>query len=243
MDLKDYNIDMKKIPKHVAIIMDGNGRWAKKRLMPRTAGHKVGVERVRDIIKAVDKLNIKYLTLYAFSTENWKRPSDEVGVLMQLLANYLKKEIDELDRKNVRIRVLGELDRIPKKVREEIEKAIIRTKDNDNIVLNIALNYGSRLEIIRAVKNIVEDCSNEKLDIERLDEEKFKEYLYTEDQPDPDLMIRTSGEQRLSNFLLYQLAYSEFIFTETAWPDFTEDEFFKAIELYQNRNRRFGDIK
>ncbi len=238
-----HNIDMDNVPKHIAIIMDGNGRWAKKRFLPRTAGHKAGVERVRDVIKAVDKLNIKYLTLYAFSTENWKRPKDEVGILMNLLATYLKKEIDELDEKGVRIRVLGSLDRIPEKVRQEIENSIERTRENDNIVLNIALNYGSRDEIIRAVKDIVHDYEHGIVNIEDIDEESFKNYLYTENQPDPDLMIRTSGEHRLSNFLLYQLAYSEFVFTETAWPDFTEEKLFEIIEQYQKRDRRFGGLK
>ncbi len=243
MGLEDYNIDMDNIPKHVAIIMDGNGRWAKKRHMPRTAGHKVGVERVRDVIKGADKLNIRHLTLYAFSTENWKRPKEEVGVLMNLLASYLKKEINELDREGVRIRVLGELDRIPEKVRKEIESAVERTSENDNINLNIALNYGSRLEIVRAVKMISEKVKDGELEIDDINEESFKDYLYTAGQPDPDLMIRTSGEERLSNFLLYQLAYGEFIFTETPWPEFTEDRFFEMIELYQQRNRRFGAIK
>lgn len=242
MGLESYDIDKEKVPKHVAIIMDGNGRWAKRRFLPRTAGHKVGIERVRDVITAADELGIKHLTLYAFSTENWKRPVEEVGVLMSLLAEYLKKELTELNEKGVKIRVLGELDRIPEKVRTEVLNSIESTKDNDNIVLNIALNYGSRLEMIRGIKSVVKDVASGKLDIDDLDEESFKNYLYTEDQPDPDLVIRTSGEQRLSNFLLYQVAYSEFIFTETPWPEFNKDRFYETIEKFQKRNRRFGGI-
>lgn len=237
------NIDMNNLPKHIAIIMDGNGRWAKKRFLPRTAGHKVGVERVRDVIQTVYDLKIKHLTLYAFSTENWKRPEDEVGVLMNLLASYLKKEINELDEKGVKIKVLGELDRIPVKIREEIESSVERTKNNNSLTFNIALNYGSRMEIVRGVKNAIKDYENGIIDIDDINEESFKDYLYTEGQPDPDLMIRTSGEYRLSNFLLYQLAYSEFIFTDTAWPDFGKEKLIEVIKEYQKRDRRFGGVK
>jgi undecaprenyl diphosphate synthase len=241
--LKPSNkLDLEKLPNHIAIIMDGNGRWAKKRLLPRTAGHKVGVERVRDIIKAADELNIKYLTLYAFSTENWKRPQEEVDMLMKLLAEYLKRELKELDKNGVRINVLGDLEEIPDRVRAEIIKSIETTKNNQNIVLNIALNYGSRQEIIRAVKSISSDVLNSELKIDEVDEEVFKKYLYTTGQPDPDMVIRTSGEQRISNFLLYQIAYSEFIFTDVLWPDFKKENLYEAIIEFQRRKRRFGGI-
>lgn len=235
-------IDTEKLPEHIAIIMDGNGRWAKKRFLPRTAGHKVGVERVRDAIKTVDELGIKYLTLYAFSTENWKRPQDEVQMLMKLLAEYLKKELDELHRNGVRIRVLGSLDEIPEKVRTEILNSMEKTKDNDNIVLNIALNYGSRQEIVRGIREFASDVLEGKKDLDSLDEESFKDYLYTGSQPDPDMVIRTSGEERISNFLLYQIAYSELIFTDTLWPDFKKENLHEAIAEFQKRKRRFGGI-
>lgn len=235
-------IDTEKLPKHIAIIMDGNGRWAKKRLLPRTAGHKVGVERVRDAIKAVDELGIKYLTLYAFSTENWKRPQEEVQMLMKLLAEYLKRELDELHKNGVRIRVLGSLDEIPEKVRAEILNSIEKTKDNDNIVLNIALNYGSRQEIVRGIREFASEVLEGKRDLDSLDEESFKGYLYTGSQPDPDMVIRTSGEERISNFLLYQIAYSELIFTDTLWPDFKKENLHEAIAEFQKRKRRFGGI-
>lgn len=242
MTKPSIKIDLEKLPNHIAIIMDGNGRWAKKRFLPRTAGHKVGVERVRDIIKAVDELNIKYLTLYAFSTENWKRPQDEVQMLMKLLAEYLKRELDELHKNGVRIRVLGSLEEIPDRVRDEILNSIEKTKENENIILNIALNYGSRQEIIRGIKAFSRDLIEGNASIESLDEESFKTYLYTENQPDPDMVIRTSGEERISNFLLYQIAYSELIFTDTPWPDFKKENLHKAIAEFQNRKRRFGGI-
>ncbi|WP_069649574.1 isoprenyl transferase [Caloranaerobacter ferrireducens] len=235
-------IDKNKLPRHVAIIMDGNGRWAKKRFLPRTAGHKEGVERVKEIVKACGNLGIEYLTLYAFSTENWARPKDEVDTLMKLLVEYLRKELDTLHKNNVRIMVLGNIDELPDLPKKEIIKAIEKTKNNEKLILNIALNYGSRDEIIQAVRNIILDVKHNKINIEEINKENFKKYLYTRNQPDPDLLIRTSGEQRVSNFLLYQIAYSEFYFTNTLWPDFKEEHLYKAILEYQNRERRFGKI-
>lgn len=236
------SIDKSKLPKHIAIIMDGNGRWAKRRFLPRTAGHKEGVERVKEIVRACGNLGIKYLTLYAFSTENWARPKDEVDTLMKLLVEYLRKELDTLHRNNVKVKVLGNIDELPDLPKKEIIKAIEKTKKNEKLVLNIALNYGSRDEIIQAVRNIILDIIHNKIDIDEINKENFQKYLYTSDQPDPDLLIRTSGEQRVSNFLLYQIAYSEFYFTNTLWPDFKEEHLYKAILEYQNRERRFGKI-
>ncbi|WP_427338685.1 isoprenyl transferase [Caloranaerobacter sp. DY30410] len=235
-------IDKNKLPRHIAIIMDGNGRWAKKRFLPRTAGHKEGVERVKEIVKACGNLGIEYLTLYAFSTENWARPKDEVDTLMKLLVEYLRKELDTLHKNNVRIKVLGNIDELPDLPKKEIIKAIEKTKNNKKLILNIALNYGARDEIIEAVRNIILDVKHNKIDIEEINKENFKKYLYTSNQPDPDLLIRTSGEQRVSNFLLYQIAYSEFYFTNTLWPDFKEEHLYRAILEYQNRERRFGKI-
>lgn len=235
-------IDKTKLPKHVAIIMDGNGRWAQKRFLPRTAGHREGVERVKEIVETCGNLGIKYLTLYAFSTENWSRPKDEVDTLMKLLVEYLRKELDTLHKNNVRIRVLGNIDELPELPKKEIIKAIEKTKNNEKLVLNIALNYGARDEIIQAIKKIIIDINQKKMNIEELNKENFKKYLFTKEQPDPDLLIRTSGEQRLSNFLLYQIAYTEFYFTNILWPDFKEEHFYRAILEYQKRERRFGKI-
>lgn len=239
---KESKIDFSRLPKHIAIIMDGNGRWAKKRLLPRSAGHKAGVERVKEIVKAAGDIGIKYLTLYAFSTENWKRPKNEVDYLMQLLVEYLRKELEVLHRNNVRINVLGDLDKLPKTAKEEVIKAIEKTKSNNKLNLNIALNYGGRGEIIRAIKYCISDIIDNKIDLESITEDSFKKYLYTKEQPDPDLLIRPSGELRISNFLLYQIAYTEFCFTNVYWPDFTKEHLYEAIIDYQKRERRFGGI-
>lgn len=235
-------INLDKLPKHVAIIMDGNGRWAKKRFLPRTAGHKEGMERVKEIVEAASNLGIKYLTLYAFSTENWKRPKEEVDTLMKLLVQYLKSELDRLHKNNIKINILGDITKLPKLAREEVIKAVDTTKNNDKMVLNIALNYGGRDEIVFAVQNILNDIKLGTLDINDLDSNVFSKYLYTDDQPDPDLLIRPSGELRVSNFMLYQIAYSEFWFSDICWPDFREECFYKAIVDYQKRNRRYGGI-
>ena len=236
-------LDMNKIPQHIAIIMDGNGRWAKKRKLPRSMGHKAGVETIRKIVKESKRLGIKYLTLYAFSTENWKRPKEEVGALMQLLVVYLKREVAELNKNGVKINVLGDMLKFPAECREELNKAIEITNNNTEINLNLALNYGGRDEIVRAMKLIIGDLEDDKIKKEDISEDLISNYIYTKGMPDPDLIIRPSGEQRISNFLLWQCAYSEFWYSDIAWPDFKEEDLQKAILDYQNRDRRFGGVK
>lgn len=238
-----YNIDLSNIPTHIAIIMDGNGRWAKERLLPRTVGHKAGVEAIRAVIKECSALGVKHLTLYAFSTENWKRPKLEVDALMNLLNTYLNKELKELHENNVRITTIGDIDVLPNKSVESIRNAINTTKDNKGLNLNIALNYGSRNDIKNAVVDIVKNCKSGKIDIEDINEDIISNYLSTKSIPNPDLIIRTSGEQRISNFLLWEIAYSEFYFTDTYWPDFDEIQLRKAVYVYQSRDRRFGGLK
>ena len=234
----------KPLPVHVAIIMDGNGRWAKKRGLHRVAGHRQGVETLRDVIKTSDDLGIKHLTIFAFSTENWKRPVSEVNALIDLLVEYLRKEVMELHSKNVKIVILGCLDAFHPSVRREIERAVELTKDNSGLNINIALNYGGRAEIIRAVKNIIQDVNDKKISPDDIDEKLFSSYLYTANIPDPDLLIRTSGELRISNFLLYQIAYTELVFTQpdVLWPDFNKKTYLEAIVEYQNRQRRYSGI-
>ena len=240
MDLS--NLDQDRLPKHIAIIMDGNGRWAKKRKMPRTFGHREGTQRVIEIVEAAYKINIKSLTLYAFSTENWKRPDEEISKLMDLLAYYIKNQLEKIKKNNIRINVLGDYKAFPDKIVRLIETALQETKSNDKMILNIGLNYGGQSEIVRASKMICEDVIAGKLSLEDIDTESFKDYLYTRDQEDLDLLIRPSGELRVSNFLLYQLAYSEFYFSNILWPDFHEEEFYKAIYDFQKRNRRYGGL-
>ena len=237
------NIDLSNIPTHIAIIMDGNGRWAKERLLPRTLGHKAGVEAIRSVIKEGSNLGVKHITLYAFSTENWKRPKLEVEALMNLLNTYLKKELKELHENNVKITTIGDIEVLPIKSLEAVNNAINITKDNTGLNLNIALNYGSRNDIKNAVVDIVKNCKSGKIDIKDINEDMISIYLSTKSIPDPDLIIRTSGEQRISNFLLWELAYSEFYFTDVYWPDFNEEELRKAIYVYQSRDRRFGGLK
>lgn len=240
---EEITLDMDNIPKHIAIIMDGNGRWAKKRKLPRTMGHKAGVETIRRVLKEADKLGIKYMTLYAFSTENWKRPKDEVSALMKLLVQYLRQEIKELHKNGVKINVLGDVSRLPKECQEEIDRAVTKTQNNEGIMMNIALNYGGRDEILRAVKLISEDISKGIIKSSEIDQNTFENYLYTKGIPDPDIIIRPSGEQRLSNFLLWQCAYSEFWYSDICWPDFKETDLHKAIYDFQKRDRRFGGVK
>ena len=235
-------IDSRNIPKHVAIIMDGNGRWAKERFLPRTAGHQEGIKRVTDIVEVAEKLDIKYLSLYAFSTENWKRPKAEIDGLMKILVYYIRSELDRIHKNNVRIQTMGDITKLPKIPREEVGKAIEKTKNNSKMVLNIGLNYGGRDEIIYGIKNILEDIKMGKIDEEDITTDLFSDYLYTQNLPDPDLLIRPSGELRLSNFMLYQIAYTEFWFSDIYWPDFKEEHFYKAIIDYQKRDRRFGGI-
>lgn len=238
-----YNINMEKIPKHVAIIMDGNGRWAKSRMMPRTYGHKAGVETIRKVVKECKRLGIEYLTLYAFSTENWKRPKEEVGALMNLLVSYLRKELEELDNNGVKILTIGDISALPQVCIDELNKSIEKTKNNTGLTLSLALNYGGRADIIQAVKSISSEVKTGVLQVEEIDEKIISEKLTTRESVDPDLVIRTSGEQRLSNFLLWEIAYSEFYFADVHWPDFDEKELQKAIYSYQNRDRRFGGVK
>ena len=228
-----------KTPSHVAIILDGNGRWAQKRNMPRTFGHKNGAENVVDIAIHAKKRGIKYLTLYAFSTENWKRPKKEVDYLMKLLIKFVNDKIDQLMEEDCKLNFLGDLSAIPDQTRKAVELALDRTKDNKSLFINIALNYGGRDELVHAFKNII----NEGYRAEDIDEGLISDYLYTKDIPDPDLLIRPGGELRISNFLIYQIAYSELYFTDKLWPDFSYEDFDKAIEEYSRRNRRFGDVK
>ena len=232
-----------KIPNHVAIILDGNGRWAKSKGMPRNYGHTVGAKNVETVCKAANELGIKYLTLYAFSTENWNRPESEVEALMTLLESYLKNCIKTADKNNMRVRVIGEISRLSERFQKKIEELESASSSNTGLNLTIAINYGSRDEMLRAMKQVISDHDNGLLNIDDLDADKFSSYLDTRDLPDPDLLIRTSGEQRLSNYLLWQLAYTEFYFTDVAWPDFNKAELVKAIEKYNQRDRRYGGVK
>jgi len=240
VDLTDLDFDA--VPKHVACIMDGNGRWAKEKGLIRSAGHREGVERVKDIVRMSSDIGIKVLTLYAFSTENWKRPKAEVGVLMNLLIEYLRAEIKELHKNNVKLLTIGDISRLPEKAIDEIMASKKKTENNTGMQLNIALNYGSRVEIVNAVKNIASKVKMGSVEIADIDEVMISNHLDTSTQPDPDLVIRTSGENRVSNFLLYQIAYSEFVFLDLYWPDLTCEEYKKALVIYQNRQRRYGGI-
>jgi undecaprenyl diphosphate synthase len=239
MSLKE-KLDAKKLPKHIAIIMDGNGRWAKEKGEDRLFGHYSGVESVRNIVEGCAELGIKYLTLYAFSTENWDRPKDEVTGLMELLVQTIKQEVSTLNKNNIRLYVIGNIKMLPVAARKELEEACDATKINTGLNLIMALSYSSRWEIIEAVKNIAIEVKNKKLDPENIDNDVFNRHLCTALFPDPELMIRTSGEYRISNFLLYQLAYSELYFTDTLWPDFRKENLYEAIFDFQNRERRFG---
>src|SRR3989338_6319859 len=230
------------LPQHVAIIMDGNGRWAKQRNLPRTHGHLEGVKRVEEIVRVAREMGIKALTLYAFSTENWRRPEDEVSMLMRTLIAVLNRKVRELDKVNIKVQFIGRREGIPNAVLKTIDSATALTKDNTGMALNIAFNYGSRMEILDAVRKIASDVKDGKIKISGITEELMSDSLYTRSLPDPDLLIRTSGEQPISNFLLWQLSYAEFYFTEKFWPDFKEREFKEAIENFQKRERRFGDI-
>jgi undecaprenyl diphosphate synthase len=237
-------LDPKSIPRHVAIIMDGNGRWAKKRKLPRIMGHKAGAECVKDIVKTARNLNLEVLTLYAFSTENWKRPSIEVQGLMTLLKTYLKSEIQNMLENNISLRCIGEIERlqpdIQKILTQVIRETTLKTEDKPSMVLNLALSYGSRAEILRAARIMAEKCVSGQYNPEDFSEQLFASHLYTGGLPDPDLLIRTGGESRLSNFLLWQLSYAELYITETMWPDFKGESFIEALRYYQNRERRFG---
>ncbi|KKI92600.1 UDP pyrophosphate synthase [Bacillus sp. SA1-12] len=230
------------IPEHIAIIMDGNGRWARKRALPRIAGHHEGMKVVRKITRQANELGVKALTLYAFSTENWKRPKTEVDYLMKLPEEFLNTFLPELIEENVQVRIIGDKNRLPEHTLRAVEKAMSDTEKNTGLILNFALNYGSRAEIISAVQKITNDVKNGRIDESAINESLFSEYLMTNQLKDPDLLIRTSGEIRLSNFMLWQLAYTEFWFTDVLWPDFTEQNLLEAIHTYQQRGRRFGGV-
>lgn len=234
MDLS--NLDQDRLPKHIAIIMDGNGRWATKRNKPRVFGHNEGMKRVVDVVENSLNIGIKYLSLYAFSTENWKRPQKEIDFLMQILIKYIDDQLNKLVTQGVKINILGDISVLPEKVIQKIEYVLDSTKDNDKLILNIAINYGSRQEILRAVNTAIEDG-------EILTNDEFSNLLYTRNQPDVDLLIRPGGEKRLSNFLLYQMSYAELYFSDIYWPDFKLESLIDAIYWYQNRNRRFGGLK
>lgn len=235
-------IDVTKLPKHLAVIMDGNGRWAKQQGMARVFGHRNGVKAVRETTEASAELGIEYLTLYAFSTENWNRPAFEVNALMRLLVDTLSKEVETLNENNIRLEAIGDLERLPKNSHQALLKGIEDTKTNSRMTLILALNYSSRWEIIEATKNIARDVSQGKLDIEDIGNTTFENYLTTKNYPDPELMIRTSGEHRISNYLLWQMAYTELYFTDVLWPDFRKEHLYEALIDFQNRERRFGKI-
>ncbi|MEG0074644.1 MAG: isoprenyl transferase [Eubacterium sp.] len=238
MGIENYNISEENLPKHVAIIMDGNGRWAKQRKRPRLFGHNAGMKSLHKVVKVASDIGIKVLTVYAFSTENWKRNQEEVDGLMKIAVEYFMKEIKELHQNNVQVRIIGNMGRLPKDVQKSASNAEKLTAENSGLILNVALNYGGRDEIIHAVKAIIE----EGVRAEDVTEEMISNHLYTGGLPDPDIMIRTGGEKRLSNFMLWQNAYSEFFFDTIWWPDFDEGAFCHLIEDYQNRNRRFGSV-
>ncbi|MDR2122506.1 MAG: isoprenyl transferase [Flavobacteriaceae bacterium] len=239
---KDTAIEEKNIPQHVAIIMDGNGRWAKKRGMMRTLGHQNAIKAVKEAIEFCDEMEIPYLTLYAFSSENWNRPALEVNALMSILSGTIKKESQKLIERGIRVKVIGNTHKLPKDVYKELKNLIDNTQNNKKGTLILALSYGSKEEILDATKKIAEKVAENKISVEDINEDIFNNHLYTQDIPDVDLLIRTSGEQRISNFLLWQIAYAELYFTDVLWPDFNKKEFLKAIEFYQTRERRFGKI-
>jgi len=233
-------IDKDFVPKHVAVIMDGNGRWAKGQGLKRVLGHKKGVDAVRDTVEAAAELGIEALTLYAFSTENWKRPKIEVDTLMSILVNSLKKEIDTFQTNNIKLQAIGNLDKLPLIARNQLEEVMLMTKKNDGMILTLALNYGAKEEILNAVKSISKKIVNNELEIEEINENIINSHLYTFTLPVVDFLIRTSGEMRISNFLLWQIAYAELYFTDILWPDFRKNDFYEAILNYQRRERRFG---
>lgn len=233
-------IDKTRVPNHLAVIMDGNGRWAKLKGLFRTAGHEQGATAVKEVVEGCGQLEIKYLTLYAFSTENWKRPKIEVRTLMNLLVSSLKKEISTLQEHEIKLNAIGKIDLLPSKVHRELLEVMEKTKNNEKLILTLALSYGSREEISKTVKDLCFKVKNNIISPENIDEKVINEHLYTHDLPDVDLLIRTSGEQRISNFLLWQIAYAELYFTDVLWPDFNKEHLFEAILNYQNRERRFG---
>jgi undecaprenyl diphosphate synthase len=240
--IQGAHLDMSLLPVHMAIIMDGNGRWARKRLMNRIKGHEHGSRAVREVVTASREIGIRFLTLYAFSTENWQRPESEVKALMSLLKKFLADERDELHKKDIRLNIIGQKNKLPPDILYELDKTLEITQDNKAMTLSIALSYGAREELTQAVQNILLKVESKELKPEAITESLISEHLYTNDMPDPDLIIRTSGECRLSNFLLWQAAYSELYFTDTLWPDFTKEEFIHILKNFQTRDRRFGKV-
>ncbi len=235
-------VDKNKVPSHIAFIMDGNGRWAKERCLSRIAGHRVGAQRVKEIVNVAGDLGVKVVTFFTFSTENWARPKKEIDMLMHFLGSFLKQEAKNLQKNNIRFISIGQENPLPRILQEKIKQIEMETKNNTGLIMVLALNYGARQEIVDAAKRIAKDAIKSKVDIDSLNEDLFSEYLYTAGLPDPDFLIRTSGEMRISNFLLWQLSYAEIYFTNTYWPDFGENELKKAITVYQNRERKFGKI-
>lgn len=235
-------IDLEQIPRHIAIIMDGNGRWAKKRGLPRTMGHRAGVDAIRDVVKTCSNLGVEVLTVYAFSTENWRRPQEEVSILMRLLTEYLRKELKELHENNVKVMTMGDITLLPIEAQKELQHSTQQTENNTGLILNLALNYGGRAEITRALRRLGEEIQQGKLAPEEINEERISSVLFTAGLPDPDLLIRTSGELRLSNFMLWQIAYTEVVVTEQLWPDFNPKTLLACIKAYQKRERRFGGL-
>ena len=240
--IKNSEIDLNNLPVHIGVIMDGNGRWAKKRGLPRSAGHQAGADALKKIVTECNKMGIKYITVYAFSTENWKRPKEEVDFLMNLLLNYLRDAERTLAGENVVIRAIGSRAELTEEIQQQIVKTENFTKDNTGIVMNIAVNYGGREELVTATKAICEKVQKGEISIDDINQDSISDNIYTKDQPDPDFIIRTSNEQRLSNFMIWQASYSEFYFTETLWPDFSVNDLRKAILEYQSRNRRYGGV-
>lgn len=238
----DTILDRNNVPAHVAIVMDGNGRWAKKRGLPRVAGHNAGMMALKEIVKQSDILGVKYLTVYAFSTENWKRPEDEVKGIFKLLIVYMQKELNELHANNVKVRILGDYKKLPKDAVESLEVSLEKTKNNTGLQFNIALNYGGRGEVLNSVRMLAAAAAEGRIAPEEIDEELFETYLYTAGMPDPEVIIRTSGEERLSNYLIWQAAYSELVFTDVLWPDFTPQEYERCLTIYQGRKRRYGGL-
>jgi len=236
-------IDFSRLPRHIAIIMDGNGRWAQKRRLPRVAGHRAGIASVRDVVEASARLGLEVITLYAFSKENWKRPRLEVDTLMELLREYLRRELDMLLKNDIRFRVIGNVEELSPIVREDLERGMSATSSNGGLIFNIALSYGGRAEIVEACRRIVQEVRDGAIEPSAIDETAFARHLYTAGIPDPDLLIRTSGELRVSNFLLWQIAYAEIWVTETLWPDFRRRELFRAVVDFQKRDRRYGGVR
>jgi undecaprenyl diphosphate synthase len=233
-------VDLERLPRHVAIIMDGNGRWAKRKKKPRLFGHKAGADSVRDIVEISRKIGIKFITLYAFSSENWNRPAQEVTGLMSILKRYLEAELSQMQKNDIRLMSIGDRSRLPDSVRETLESVIKKTSANSKLILNLALSYGARDEIVRAMKGLAHECLTGERDIDSITSEVVSNHLDTADLPDPDLLIRTGGESRLSNFMLWQVSYSEIYFTDVMWPEFRKDLFLQALSEYQSRERRFG---